>query len=298
MMTRIDNKGTTGGDYIWYILFVIVTITYLYAFYAIFMAGSTVDVEGIERTQGRLQGSAAYTRLLSYPNFVSTGEIGVFDKSSLDSKNGTEKLEELYNPSLWIYIEIENTENDDKYIFGTPGPKKATEEWIAEDGYMSTWDDEDEMSFWDHMSAKYSTMVNIDTGDGFDLAKLHFYFRQIPDPVLSLKRGAHIAKEEGSHTVTLFHPTSGCKIYAQDRFGRAQCFVREDPFVIDTSQSDKIKDDFGEYMHLKGIELKAFDDDEEEFEIDPPGRFTEGKTRLELAHTGGKTVEYEIVDSW
>ncbi len=296
MVHKMKNKGTTGGDYIWQILFVIVTITYLGAFYVIFIAGSTVDVEGFERTQGRLQSSAAHTRLLSHPDFISTGEIGVFDESLLNSKNGTEKLEELYNPSLWIYVEIENMENDDKYIFGTPGPLKATEGWLTEDGNMDTWEDE-EMSSWDHVVGRYSTLVNIDTGDGFDLAKLYLYFRQIPDPMIKLKEGIHIAREEGSHTVTLLHPIAICWEYDYTLSGR-YCSEDEDSFSIDVSHSDKIKGSFGGYMHLKDVELKAFNEEEEKFEIDPPGRFTDGKIDIELAHTGGKTVEYEIVDRW
>ncbi len=116
-----SKKG--DGKMIMKLVYFMISLLYLYAFYSVFITGATVDIEGIEQTQGGLHASAAFARIISSPECLSTGEAGVLDENKLSNMNGENLVECAFNPSIWKYVKVENLETGQTYEIGEEGAK-------------------------------------------------------------------------------------------------------------------------------------------------------------------------------
>ncbi len=263
MSKKTSNKGISAGEWFWRLIYILVTIAYLHAFYSIFMAGAEVQEEGFERTRGRIDASANFGRVVSSPNCLSTGEMGVLNKTLLEGKNGTEVLECSYHPALWEYIEVENLENGKKYYFGAEG---ASEKENRE------------------MGVDYDIKLSIEDCDGNrELAEGSFYYRHNPDPVTRLSEAAHIAIDEGIYLVTLENP---------NKFIGA-----EGSYEIEV-ENNKIIDENGYVLPLRKVEIKEGDDHSEAVGDVEEGKIVipDGSSRsLHVERSGVETVKYQIL---
>lgn len=213
-------KGISGGDFVWLMIYGIVSIAYLYAFYSIFIAGAEVDVEGVEQSQGSLQASAIFNRVISSPDCISTGQAGVLDST----KFGTNALDCVYNPMLWKYAEVEYIQEEEEYSFGKEGAKDRESE---------------------EMGLNYTAKVNVKDGGELVPAELRLFFRRKPDPVLRLSEAIHVAQEEGSYVVTLDNPS---------KHGGS-----DDDYTLEIGNYE-LTDDSGNTLPLQGVNLEPNDD--------------------------------------
>lgn len=146
-------------------------------------------MENVARNE--LRESTSYSKLLSSPRCLSTGKVGVMDQYLLDLKNGTPRLDCVYHPGLWTYVEINDTDNNRKYVFGSPGVKQIIEREHELDSGKDVEEGAKDYS-------KEEFKVGIKDGDDIRLGIMDIYYLRPPTTLVSISRAAHIAWEEDS----------------------------------------------------------------------------------------------------
>lgn len=144
--------------------------------------------ENVARNE--LREATSYSKLLASSKCLSTGEVGIMDHNLMELNNGTPRMDCVYHPSLWTYIVINDTEENDKYIFGSPGVKSIIDRSKKVDGE----DVEKNAKNSGHEEFK----VGIKEGGEVRLGLMDIYYLRPPTTLVSISRAAHIAWENES----------------------------------------------------------------------------------------------------
>jgi hypothetical protein len=101
----IGNKGLGAGESIRIIIFIVVLAGLGVIMYQIAKGTMQSIHEGEEAGRIRLKTTDLYTKIISSPDCLSTGEIGILDQRLLEEKNGN-RLKCAYLPSFKLYTEV------------------------------------------------------------------------------------------------------------------------------------------------------------------------------------------------
>lgn len=109
-----------GGLILWTFVGALAIIFYVFAILLIF--GSHININiGLSLSTEQLKTMPTFHKLISSRECLSTGRVGILNKTVLDDVNGGGELSCAYLPGVGYYTEINDLENNKKWSFGYEG---------------------------------------------------------------------------------------------------------------------------------------------------------------------------------
>lgn len=155
-------------------------VGFMFMYYYFIIAPTEVTVTGDEFAMGKVQVNSVMTEILTSPDCLSTGEMGVLSEDKLNETDGTDVLDCAYHPSVWAYVKVKDHDKDKKYEFGDSG-------LVDISGNIG----------------KKEIPVTIDTGSEKNLGTATLQLIHIPHFVASITRAGNIAWHEGGESISL-----------------------------------------------------------------------------------------------
>lgn len=198
-------------------------VGFMFMYYYFIIAPTEVAVTGDEFAMGKVQANSVMTEILTSPDCLSTGEMGVLSEDKLNETDGTDVLDCAYHPSVWTYVKVKDHDKDKKYEFGDSG-------LVDISGNIG----------------KKKIPVTIDTGSEKNLGTAILQFIHIPHFFASVTRAGNIAWHEDGKVI--HHKTTDYKKYEID----TNQGKNEEDLKIDVEVGDK-----GITLPFKGYSINA-----------------------------------------
>lgn len=118
------KKGLQAGEFLWYAFFALIILAFVSVFYTLFLKGASAEVVAFENTKNELRMKGIYSKILSSPKCLSTGEVGILNDTLLTDKDGQD-LSCVNLPNFKTYTEVNIPSEGTEYNFGNSFDKGA-----------------------------------------------------------------------------------------------------------------------------------------------------------------------------